>query len=167
MGRINDLKNMLSEKRVGFLMDEVMTGEHEFEPGHGEPGKKFMEFRVTWGPKRLGEFANPIGGKFMYNDLYGYVDIEGLCQNAPVEGSLELLYFSEGKIRYSFDFEVDGTPYHFIGEKRDIRPWNLHRTHTTCYGELIDTSTGEVVSRSVTHFRLHTAPAFMASMRLG
>ena len=148
-------------------MDEVMTGTHEFKSGYGPPGEKFMEFRATWGPKHMHEFINPVGGKWLYNDLEGHVDIEDLCQDAPMKGSLELLYFQEGKIRYTFDFEVDGTEYHFVGEKRDIRPWNLHRTHTTCYGVLTEKLTGQVVSESITYFKLNTVPAFMASMRLG
>jgi len=167
MGRIKDIKDMLAEKRLGFKMDEVMTGTHEFEPGFGSSGEKFMEFRVTWGPKHLTEFINPIGGMFMFNYMAGYVDIEGLCHNTPVVGTLELAYFTEAKIRYIFDFEVDGTEYHYIGEKRNIRPWNLHRTHTTCYGTLTEKMTGRLVSKSITYFRFRTAPAFMASMRLG
>ena len=167
MSRIADFSEMVAEKRLGFMMDEVMTGTHQFEPGFGEPGEKFMEYRVTWGPRHVSEFANPIGGKFMYNDLRGTVTIEGLCEDAPCEGSLELLYFTEGKIRYTFVFEIDGTEYLFIGEKIDLRPWNLHRTHTTCYGTLTERETGRLVSKSITYFRLRTAPAFVASVRLG
>lgn len=166
MGRLGDLMSMLAERRLGFQADEVMTGTHQFEPEHGEAGEKFMEFRGSWGPKHLSEFINPLGGKFLYNDLHGYVDIEGLCENTPMTGSLELLYFTEAKIRYTFEFEVDGKEYLYIGEKRDIRPWNLHRTHTTCYGTLSEKLTGRVVSRSITYFRLSTAPKFMLSFRL-
>lgn len=167
MGRFEELREMLREKRVGFLMDEVMTGTHRFEPGYGEPGEKHMEYRVLWGPKRLHEFLNPLGGKFMYNDLEGFVDIEGFCRNTPVVGSLELHYFTEAKIRYTFTFEVDGVQYQYIGEKIDLRPWNLLRTHTTCHGTLFEENSGEIVSRSVTYFRLHTLPRFLASIRLG
>ncbi|HPQ68479.1 MAG TPA: hypothetical protein PKW95_05090 [bacterium] len=167
MGRFEQLQEMLRQKRFGFRLDEVMTGTHRFEPGYGEPGDRFMEYRVTWGPRNVGEFLNPLGGKFMYNDLEGFVDIEGLCRNTPVLGSLELHYFTEAKIRYSFTFEVNGTDYQYIGEKIDLRPWNLHRTHTTCHGTLFIESTGEIVSRSVTHFRWHTLPGFLASIRLG
>jgi hypothetical protein len=144
-----------------------MTGTHEFEPGFGEPGQKFMEYSGSWGPKHLGEWINPLGGKFMYNDLAGKVTIEGLCENAPMVGSLELLYFTEAKIRYTFSFEVNGTEYLYIGEKVDIRPWNLHRTHTTCYGTLSEKETGRLVSRSVVYFRFRTAPKFALSLRLG
>jgi len=165
MGRLGDLVSMLTERRVGFQMDEVMTGTHRFEPEFGPSDEKFMEFRAAWGPKHASEFFNPLGGKFMYNDLNGYVDIEGLCQNTPMNGSLELNYFTEAKIRYTFEFEVDGKEYLYVGEKRDIRPWNLHRTHTTCYGVLSEKLSGRVVSRSITYFRFKTAPKFMLSFR--
>jgi hypothetical protein len=165
MGRVGDFTSMLAERRCGFHMDEVMTGTHQFEPEFGPPGEKFMEFRATWGPKHLTEFANPFGGKFMYTDLCGYVDIEGLCANVPMSGSLELLYFTEQKLRYTFEFEVDGKEYLFVGEKRDLRPWNLHRTHATLYGTLTEKLSGRVVSRSITYFRFKTAPKFMLSFR--
>jgi len=167
MGRLADFTSMLAERRLGFLMTETMTGTHEFEPGCGEPGQKFMEFVVDWGPKHMTEFFNPLGGKFMYNDMTGKVTIEGLCSDAPVNGSLELAYFTEAKIRYTFTFEANGAEYLYIGEKIDLRPWNLHRTHTTCFGSLSERDTGKLISRSVTYFRMRTVPAFVASMRLG
>jgi len=166
MGRLEALINMVKEGRVGFLMDEVMSGEHEFEPGFGKPGKRPMEFRVTWGPKSVLHWLNPVGGSFMKQPLAGAVTIDGLCTNAACTGTLELNYITEQKIRYTFDFGVNGKEYHFVGEKRNIRPWNLHVTHTTCYGELHAVKTGKLVSRSVTYFRLKTAPAFLMSMRL-
>lgn len=166
MGRLHDLKEMIAEKRLGFAMEEIMTGTHEFEPGQGEPGQKFMEFRGAWGPKHITEFLNPLGDKFFYNDLQGTVTIAGLCENVPMAGSLELLYFTEAKIRYTFTFEVNGLDYLYIGEKVDIRPWNLHRTHTTCYGTLSERDTGRIVSKSITYFRLASAPKFLLSLRL-
>ena len=167
MSRFADLQRMFAERRMGFRVDETMTGWHEFEPGKGPAGRQPMEFRVTWGPDHVSDFLNPFGGAFMTNDMAGHVDIGGLCHAAPVEGALALRYFSEAKIRYEFTFTVDGTTYEYVGEKIDLRPWNLHRTHTTCYGKLRDRATGELVSRSITYFRLRTAPAFVGSMRLG
>ena len=167
MSRHEDLLAMLAERRVGFRVDETMTGWHEFEPGKGDVGRQPMEFRVTWGPQHLASFLNPLGPGFMTNDMAGHVDIGGLCEAAPVEGTLELRYFTEAKLRYAFTFSVDGTDYEYVGEKIDLRPWNLHRTHTTCYGKLRERASGELVSRSITYFRLRTAPAFLASVRLG
>ena len=167
MGRIADTKKMVAEGRIGFRMDEVMTGLHEFEPKFGEPGKRPMEFRVTWGPRHIAEWANPAGERFMINDMQGTVTIDGLCYFAPCTGSLELRYFKDRTIRYSFEFNEGGETYRYVGEKVHIYPWNLFWSHTTCFGRLTKKDTGELVSTSVTHFRFRTAPAFMASMRLG
>jgi len=166
MGRLAQIRQMVSQGRVGFAMDEVMTGTHEFEPRFGPPGKRPMEFRVTWGPKHLGEWLKPSGGRFMLNDMEGTVTVDGLCYFAPCSGSLALRYFQDQTIRYAFSFEVDGAPYQYVGEKVHIYPWNLVWSHTTCFGRITRQETGELVSTSVTHFRFRTALEFAASMRL-
>ena len=166
MGRIADLKKMISEGRIGFTMDEVMTGTHRFEPKFGPPGRRPMEFRVTWGPKNITDWMNPAGDKFMLNDMEGTVTIDGLCDAAPCKGSLALRYFKDQTIRYSFDFDVDDVAYSYVGEKVNILPWNLAWSHTTCFGRLTKKETGELVSISVTYFRMRTSLSFMASMKL-
>jgi hypothetical protein len=151
---------------MGFQMREVMTGHHEFEPGQGEPGRHFMEFRVNWGTDHLRDWANPTGDRFMVNELEGTVTVEGLVQNAPCRGTLEMRYFTEGSIRYTFEFTVGDTVYQYVGRKVHIRPWNLPWSHTTCFGRLTKKETGELVSISLTHFRLRTALSFLGSFRL-
>ncbi|MFH1531907.1 MAG: hypothetical protein ABIK09_14370 [Pseudomonadota bacterium] len=149
----------------GFSMDEVMTGTHEFTPGAGPEGVFPFEFRVRWGAQDMGAFLNPLTEKFMVNDMEGTVTVGGLCEDAPCRGTLALRYFKDQKIRYTFEFSVDGTTFRFIGEKVNILPWNLATSHTTCFGTLTD-ATGHLVSRSLTFFRLRSAPAFLASFRL-
>jgi hypothetical protein len=168
MSRIADLVGMLMERRVGFLADEIMSGTHRFIGDAGPPGEHPMRFKVTWGSRRLERFLNPLGDGFMTSDLDGTVTVGGLVDEAPCRGRLDLLYFSEAKIRYSFTFgDVCGRAYGYVGEKVDIRPWNLHRTHTTCYGTITRGDTGGVISRSTLHFRFLTLPAFLLSFRLG
>ncbi|MDP7114364.1 MAG: hypothetical protein QGH45_20505 [Myxococcota bacterium] len=150
---------------MGFHMNEVMTGQHEFEPGLGPAGKRPMEFRVRWGTDRLAGWANPFGEDFMVNELHGTVTIDGLCAAAPCQGSLALRYLHDQTLRYTFEFEVDGLPYRFVGEKVWLRPWNLPWSHTTCFGRLVRADTGALVSTSVTHFRLRTVPSLLASFR--
>ena len=149
----------------GFSMDEVMTGTHEFLPGAGPPGTLPFEFRVRWGTSDMGEFLDPRGKNFMVNDMEGTVTVGGLCEDVRCSGTLELRYFKDQKIRYAFEFSVDGATYRFVGEKVNILPWNLATSHTTCFGTLTD-GTGQLLSRSLTFFRLRTAPAFLASFRL-
>lgn len=149
----------------GFSMDEVMTGTHEFAPGAGPAGVHPFEFRVRWGATDMAAFLNPTSKDFMVNTMEGTVTAGGLCRETPCRGTLELRYFKDQKIRYTFAFEAGGATYHFIGEKVHILPWNLPTSHTTCFGTLTD-ARGRLISRSLTFFRLRTAPAFLRSFRL-
>lgn len=149
---------------VGFQMEEVMSGEHEFVKG--KKGKLPMEFKVVWGAESLIDWANPFEEDFMCNTLDGTVTIGGLCKDSPCTGRLELKYFTEQKIRYTFYFEVEGEAYKFVGEKRNIYPWNLAYSHTCCFGELKKVGSDKVISNSITHFHWDTLPAFLGSFEL-
>ncbi|HSA58907.1 MAG TPA: hypothetical protein VLJ37_04410 [bacterium] len=151
--------------RLGFRIVETMTGSHEFEEGRGPKGSHPFSFEGRWGTSDLSEWLKPSSGKFLVADLEGTVTAGGLCRNAPIKGRVELRYFKDRKIRYVFEFRVNGKAYRFVGEKVNIRPWNLPVSHTTCYGVLTEKTTGRLVSRSVTHFRLRTIPAFLGSLR--
>jgi hypothetical protein len=151
---------------IGFKMDEIMQGEHEFENGFGPTGKKRMIFKVNWGTNQLIDWLNPFSDNFMVNDLEGTVSIDGLCEDEPCSGKLELKYFSEQKIRYTFEFETEEEAYIFVGEKRNIYPWNLPYSHTCCFGELRLKDSNELVSTSITHFRLDTLPEFLSSFQI-
>lgn len=170
MEQLESLVNMLagvSYSRlgdVGFKMEEVMSGEHEFVKG--KKGKLPMEFKVIWGTESLIDWANPFEDDFMCNSLNGTVTIGGLCENVPCSGRLELKYFTEQKICYTFYFEVAGEAYEFVGEKRNIYPWNLPYSHTCCFGELRKVGSNRVVSNSITHFHWDTLPAFLGSFEL-
>lgn len=170
MERLENFANMLTSLsngafgNLGFQMEEVMSGEHEFV--QGKKGKLPMEFKVVWGAESLTDWANPFNEDFMCNTLEGTVTVGGLCENAPCTGRLELKYFTEQKIRYTFDFEVDGEEYQFIGEKRDIYPWNLPYSHTCCFGELRKAGSDKVISNSITHFHWDTLPQFLGSFEL-
>jgi hypothetical protein len=150
---------------MGFHMNEVMTGQHEFEPAFGDPGKRPMEFRVRWGTEDLLGWLNPRGDRFMLNDLEGTVTIDGLCVDEPCRGTLALRYLADQTLRYTFEFQVAGVPYRYVGKKVHLRPWNLAWSHTTCFGHLVRSDTGALVSTSITHFRWRDVPAFLASMR--
>lgn len=160
------LGNLNVLKTVGFSMSELMTGEHEFEESHGEPGRRFFEFKVRWGPRNVADWLNPQSANFGVHHLEGTVTAEGLCHNAPCEGTLELHYLTEHKIRYRFEFTAEGKRYRYVGEKVNIQVWNLPVAHTTCFGRITEAETGRLVSTSVTYFRLKTLPAFMTSLRL-
>ncbi|OIP30246.1 MAG: hypothetical protein AUK47_25610 [Deltaproteobacteria bacterium CG2_30_63_29] len=165
MSRIADFKNMLAEHRVGFRMNEVMSGWHEFEPELGGTRQPF-EFDIIWGPRDLVAWANPVHPEFLVQPLSGTVTAGGLCHQTPCEGSLEFRYFKDRSVRYTFDFEVADVRYQYQGSKLDLLPWNLHITHTTAFGTIKEVDSGRLVSRSVVHFKLHRAPSFLFSLRL-
>jgi hypothetical protein len=164
--RLAEIWAMIAEGRLGFRIDEVMSGEHEFDPRFGSPGKRPMEFRVTWGPRHILQWGNPSHHRFMVGELEGTVTIAGLCDHTPCTGSLELRYLEDHAIRYSFEFKQGNQSYTYMGETVHIHLWNLPRSHTTCFGRLILAGTGELVSTSVTHFRLRSLLRFLASVRL-
>ena len=166
-GKLESLRKMLSEGRVGFAADEVMSGTHQFLAGAGPEGEFPLEFRVTWGARHLGRWLNPFGGEFMTNFLHGRITAGGLVEDVACQGVLELRYFTTASIRYRFEFtDNEGTRYRYLGEKVNIRPWNLHRSHTTCYGTITNLDTGQDISRSIVYFRLSRLPGFLASFRL-
>lgn len=150
----------------GFRMDEVMSGEHEFEPGCGPQGRRPMEFRVSWGPDDILAWLRPSSGKFLWQEAQGTIRVDGLCEDAPCSGTLVLRYFDQHRLVYTLDFEAAGTRYRYVGEKVNIQPWNLLTSHTTCFGRIVEQGTGKLVSTGVTFFRLWTAPKFLASLRL-
>jgi hypothetical protein len=166
VGKLHELVRRVREGRFGFKMDEVMSGTHVFESGRGPAGRLPFEFTVTWGPDDLRTWLDPQSENFLSQALEGTITVGGLCEAAPCKGRLELKYFDEHALRYRLEFEVNGVGYRYVGEKVNIQAWNLPVSHTTCWGVLTETETGRLISRSVTHFRLWTIPAFLGSLRL-
>lgn len=163
---LRELVKKIREGNLGFRIDEVMAGEHEFEAGFGPPGKRPMEFRATWGPDSIAQWIRPSSGRFLWQEMDGEVSMDGLCHRAPMKGTLDLRYFDEKRLRYRFEFEAGGQSYLYVGEKVNIRPWNLPTSHTTCYGRCTEKESGRLVSTSVTFFHVRRMPEFVASLRL-
>lgn len=153
-------------KKNGFTIDEIMTGSHKFETGCGRNGKHPFKFRAIWGPKNLHEWLNPKHKKFLTNDLEGFITIGGLCDQVPIKGKLELRYFKDRSIKYSFYFKIKNKDYEYIGEKINIHPLNLLTSHTTCFGTVIEKNSGKLISRSVTHFRFRDTLKFLLSLKV-
>ena len=147
---------------MGFSTNEVMSGYHELAD---ESGRKHFEFRVNWGPESLRDWLNPRSDRFMWQRLSGEIIAEGLCGWTPCEGTLSLEYFGPRRIRYSFDFEVEGKVYRYVGDKVGIAIWNLPVSHTTCTGVITELETGRLVSTAVCWFRLRHLPKLMGSVR--
>jgi hypothetical protein len=152
---------------IGFNMDEVMSGTHVYADESDltiKAGLPF-HFEITWGPEDILNWLNPFGGSFLAQPLHGHITVGGLCEKVFCMGNLYLEYW-KGQIRYEIFFRHNGRSYKYEGEKTGMRPWNLHRTHTTCHGILVNLETGEIISKSVVYFRFHTMPKFLRSFRL-
>ncbi len=151
---------------LGFKLDEIMTGTHNFVSQNEKEGELPINFSVTWGNKSLLKFLNPFSEEFFHSELKGFITVGGLVEKANCTGTLSLLYFTERKIRYEFSFKDDsGKQYQYIGEKVNIWPWNLHKTHVTCYGSVMESKTGKTISKSIVYFPLRETLAFILSFR--
>ncbi len=158
-------QNMRRKVGIGFALDEVMRGYHEFVAAEGEPGKHPFLFKVQWGHQNLLDAVGRLGARTECH-LAGTVSAGGLCENSPCEGRLVLDYRGTHTIRYEFAFAANGQQLRYTGEKVNIRPWNLPVSHTTCFGTIIREADGALISRGVAFFRLSTLPSFLASFRL-
>lgn len=157
--------------KIRFVMKEIMRGVHHFvDPALGSAEEADLYFRIKWGQKLL-PYLNPVSGTFFKANAHGVIFVEGLTEGeVDCSGTLELRYLAEQKLRYTLDFVVDGEPYRYVGEKRDVKLWEpifLIKTHTTCYGRITD-STGRIISRSVIHFGMgpKSLLAFSTSFRV-
>jgi hypothetical protein len=162
----------LLSRGAGFHIEEQMRGSHrflrDFPPSGVSAGTELpLEFQARWGAARVAGYLNPLSKEFFRADLEGRITAGGLCVEAPLQGTLELRYLTDATIRYHLEFSAHAHRFVYDGEKRGIRPWNLHRSHTTCYGTIRELESGEVLSESVVTFDLRDLPRFLASLRLG
>jgi len=150
---------------IGIQLDETMVGTHCF--ANGDVRQRPLIFALTWGNKNLLKFLNPLSPEFLSSQVKGMITVDGLVNKADCCGTLNLLYFKGRKIRYELEFQDDlGRRYRYVGEKVDIWPWNLHRTHVTCRGTIKEISTEREISRSVVYFPLRELVPFVLSTRL-
>lgn len=153
----------------GFSMTETMKGDHHFvDPALGSAADRLFYFRLDWGGA-FAEAFNPGSGEFLTFEATGVIFVSGLTAGeVPCTGTLKLDYLRSKTLRYELDFEVEGEPYHYVGEKVDVNllnPLLLIKTHTTCYGTLTR-GDGAIVSRSVAHFEPRSTLPFLMSLRV-
>jgi hypothetical protein len=151
-------------RHTGFRVRERMDGVHEFAAREGPAGEFPFSLHLGWGPERFFDFLNPMArDTFLTAESRGVIRAGGLVEEADCQGTLEFRYVPEAKIRYRLYFSVGKSDYEYIGEKTGLRPWNLVRTHTTCYGVLYELGSGKEISRSLLRFRLSTLPSMIHS----
>ena len=145
---------------LGFEIQETMSGYDD----NGDP----FEFNVTWG---VDDWKNINMGPVKF-DLKGTVLFNN--QICPCEGNLIIDYFGTNSIKYNFDFTANidcaNQPYYrkleYLGEKINIKPWNLLTSHTTCFGVILGDYSNDLVAKTNTFFKLKTIPKFLSSFRL-
>ncbi len=71
MGIIGRLWQSLESQRIGFRIDESMSGRHEFEPGMGPKGAHPFRFDVRSGPDDIVPWLRPGGPDFMVQPMTG------------------------------------------------------------------------------------------------
>lgn len=148
---------------IGFKIDEIMVGTHQFVAG--DTREHPLTFTLTWGHPCLLKFLNPFADEFLCGPARGFITVGGLVNKADCAGTIQLLYFSARKIRYELDFlDEAGHAYRYVGEKTNLWPWNLHKTHVTCHGTI--TAAGKEVSRSVVSFPYREIVPFVLSARI-
>lgn len=148
---------------TGFSAHEVMSGWHRLESA---PGVRLpLSLALDWGTRDLGGWLSRRSPGFLVSDARGEVEASGLVDRVACVGTLALRYVPDGLLRYDLAFEAGGRRLRLVGEKVEIRPWNLPVSHTTCFVRIVDAG-GVLVSTGVLRFRLRTAPAFLASFRL-
>jgi hypothetical protein len=155
---------------IGFTFKETMSGYHLFQVGANNLAQfgqqtsinKHMHFTITWGPNDIFDF---LWRDKLTCPLLGTITIGDMCVNVPCTGTIAL-HYHQGKIKYEINFRVNDIPYKFVGQKENIRPWNLHKSHTTLYGTICDVWTPAVLSKAVLLFKLDTLIPFLRSFRL-
>jgi len=152
---------------IGFKMDELMVGTHTFSDGSHKSKEYPLNFSLTWGSPDLLKFLNPSSEDFLSSRVKGFITVGGLANKADCNGTLKLMYFTKRKIHYELDFKGNNDrAYKYVGEKVNLWPWNLHKTHVTCYGTIKDIETGKIISNSLVHFPYRETLDFIMSARL-
>jgi len=139
---------------IGFSINEVMSG-------YDNVLRPFV-FNVTWGIMNIKDLFRKGPMKF---NLEGSVLFKG--NTVPCKGHLIIDYFDTHTITYIFSFHhpLCGKLM-YVGEKVNIKPWNLLVSHTTCFGTVTQHKDDALISRTLAFFKFRTIPKFLTSFRL-
>ena len=143
-------------RHLGFEVSEVMDGSLH-KPGENFDREFRFDLRVVF-PALWRIFLVAVG------HARGTCHIDGVADNAPATGTLELAPFRRRLARYTFTFIADdGHEYRFDGWKS--LGLNLRRSWTTLPGKVYDEN-GDVWATATLHFsfRYHF-PGLLRSFR--
>ena len=153
--RLDSFRDISKESMsIGFNINEVMSG-------HDNVLSPFV-FNVTWGLMNVKDLFKRGPMKF---NLEGTVLFKGTT--SPCHGHLIIDYFETHTITYIFNFhDPQFGKLMYVGEKVNIKPWNLPISHTTCFGTVSTYEDDTLLSRTLTFFFFFTIPKFLTSFRL-
>jgi hypothetical protein len=153
-------------KHIGF--SESMSGTHTFLEGPNAGKKLAIRFTIDVKSLPLPEFLNVMNlDTFFVCDIAGTLTAEGLVEKTPAKGRLLMRYFHEQKLHYYLEFEgPDGKQYYFKGEKRNIWPWNIWKTHFRLYSGIYEKETNKMVSEGMLYFLYSDLPKWITTFKL-
>ncbi len=128
--------------KLGFEFQEVMSGKYTRtgQPSHTGELRMVAKARAENAVRHLRDGMVA---------LEGTVDMEGIADDVPMSGSIEIRPLSKKIIRYDFSFTGnDGQPYRFAGQK-DIRFSDLVHSMTTLKGALTDAQGAEIATATL------------------
>ncbi len=132
----------------GFGFSEHMAGSYRRKDSSSSslPGGKFhFDLEVD-----CRDLSRPVD---ITGDMRGKVTMEGVADDAPAEGTIEISPLWKRRIRYAFSFTGnDGRRYRFDG-KKSIRVRGLLGSWTTLPGQVFD-DTGRAIADVVARFDL-------------
>jgi hypothetical protein len=144
-------------KRRGFQFDETMSGTYARVDAPDRP--RSLSFTVR---AQTDSAARALRSGQAY--LRGTIRAEGLADDAPTEGTIEVSA-SARRIRYELSFSGnDGECYRFEGEKR-IRLPNLVRSMTELQGDIVNAAGGVVATADLAFDVRADLLPFLASWR--
>jgi len=154
---------------IRMQITETMKGLHHFvDPALGDATDRTQWFRIHWSGTP-GRVLNPLSGGFLTYDAAGEMFVDGLtAEPVPCLGSFRIDYLRKRKLTYELTFDVGDHTFRYLGEKVNVnllRPLQLVKTHTTCYGTLTRDD-GVIVSRSVLHFDPDDLLSLVTSFKL-
>lgn len=143
--------------KLGFEFHEVMTGTYT-RSGHPS----------STGAIRLTARMRAASARQHLRDgmctLEGTLDMEGVADDVPVSGTLDMRPFTRKVLAYDFSFTGnDGQPYRFVGQK-DVKFTAFARTMSTLPGTVTDAA-GKEFARATLHFDYQDLLPFLVSWK--
>lgn len=163
-----DFKSLLSMKDIkGFEFTEVMEGYH-YMPAVKKESMP-LKFTLKWGTENLKDTLNPNSNRYLQFAAAGILEADGIVTGGTRTFGLIHLNYPENIIQYMLQFKSAERPpvndYVLVGEKMNIKWYNLPYSHTTCYTTIVN-GADQLISRGVAFFKMKNALSFIKSFKI-